>query len=139
MTKSIGYGSSLTIATTTGGSTAIGQIRNAIDGPGTDQTDVDTTTFDSSTNFRTFVPGLIDPGELTFQLVYDPDLAGHKRLARYHSDNRVTTFTLTHNSTSSDTDVFTGYVKGISRSIPIDDVMQCDVTVKVSGDPKYTT
>ena len=57
MTKYFGYRS--IIATSTG---ELAQLRS-IDGPGMSFGDVDTTTMDSSTNYRTFVPSLGDAGE----------------------------------------------------------------------------
>ena len=47
MAKNIGYGSALVVATSTGGSTTIAQIRS-ISGPGTDATDVDSTCLDGA-------------------------------------------------------------------------------------------
>ncbi len=81
MTKHFGYGAVLQVTTTTGDA-AIGQVLS-ITGPGVDFPDVDTTTMDSSSNYRTFVPGLGDPGELTINVLYDPAAVAHKRLAYY--------------------------------------------------------
>lgn len=137
MAKTIGYGSILTVTTTTA-ATEVGQIRN-ISGPGVSGNDVDTTCLDSSTNYRTFSSGLLDAGEVTFGVVYDPANVSHKRLTYYMGQRSEKTFIVYHGSSTGDTDQFQAYVKGMSREIPLDDLITCDITLKVSGIPGYTT
>lgn len=138
MAKTIGYGSVLVVVSTSGADITTGQIRN-ITGPGVSGTDVDTTTMDSSSNYRTFVPGLLDPGEVSFSLVYDPASTTHTRLARFMGERLSTTFKVYHGSTAGNEDSFVGYIKGLSREIPMDDLITADVTIKVSGKPGYDT
>lgn len=137
MSKTVGYRSLLCVTTTTG-LTEIGQIRN-ISGPGVSANDIDTTTLDSSSNYRTYACGLLDPGEVTFGVVYDPTMTTHKRLAYYMGQKTAKTFTVYHGSSTGDTDAFSAYVKSMSREIPMDDVISCDYTLKVSGKPAYTS
>jgi hypothetical protein len=82
---------------------------------------------------------LLDPGEVTASLVYDPTDASHKRLARYMKNRITANFKICEVSTGGSVSSFTGYVKAMSREIPMDDVITCDVTFKVSGLPGYTT
>lgn len=133
MTKIFGYRS--IVATTTG---EIAQLMG-VNGPGVDFADVDTTTMDSSSNYRTFVPGLGDPGEVTLDLMYDPAAASHKILAEAAVNRTQKVFTVYHGSSTGDTDVFTAGVKGIGREIPMDNMITCAVTLKVTGKPGYTT
>lgn len=133
MSKIFGYRS--IVATSTG---EIGQLTN-ITGPGTDAADVDTTTMDSSSNFRTFVSGLIDPGEMTLSVMYDPALASHKTLYRAQQNRTQKVFTVYHGSSTGDTDVFTAGVKSVGREIPMDNMITCDFSLKVTGKPGYTT
>lgn len=137
MAKTHGYHSILTVTTTTGAA-EIGQIRN-ISGPSVAGNDIDTTCLDSTSSFRTFVGGLLDPGEVTFSTVYDPAAVAHKRLAFYMGQKSSKTFVVYHGSSGGETDTFTAYVKGMSREIPLDDVITCDFTLKVTGLPAYTS
>ena len=137
MTKYFGYGAVLQVTTTTGDA-AIGQVTN-ISGPGVDFADVDTTTMDSSSNYRTFVPGLGDPGEVTFSVMYDPAAVPHKRLAYYMGQRQVKSFKLYHGTTSADEDAFSAYVKSLGREIPMDGMITADITLKLSGKPGYST
>lgn len=138
MVKTVGYGSIITVATSTSGTLELAQLRN-ISGPGVSGNDVDTTTLDSSSNYRTFVGGLLDPGEVTFQMIYDSTSITHARLAYYMRTRLTKTYTIYHGSSAGDTDAFVAFVKGMAREIPLDDVITCDVTMKVTGIPGYTT
>lgn len=139
MAKTFGYGSVITVTTTTA-ETDIGCVRS-ISGPGVSADDVDTTCLDSSTNFRTFVPGLLDPGEVTFEVVYDPATATsmHARLYEYMNSRSTKTFKIYHGSSTGDSDSFSAYVKGLSREIPLDDLITAEYTLKVTGGPGYTS
>lgn len=138
MAKNIGYGSVLIVATTTGGEVNIAQVRN-ISGPGVSGNDVDDTTMDSSSNYRTFQCGLLDPGEVSCSIVYDSTAASHSRLVRYMNTRYSATWKVAEVSTGGTVTTFSGYVKGMGREIPLDDVITCDVTIKVSGIAGYTT
>jgi len=135
MAKSIGYGAVLTTGTSTGGFVVVGQVQN-ISGPSVSANDVDTTCMDSSSNYRTFTCGLLDPGELTFSVVYDSTSASHSCLVRNMNKRLTTNWSI---SVAGDSPDFNGYVKGMSREIPMDGLITCDVTVKVTGTPGYTT
>ena len=138
MAKSIGYGSVLMVNSTTGGEVNVAQVRS-ISGPGVSFNDVDTTCLDSSSNYRTFVAGLGDPGELSFSLVYDSTATSMSLLTRHMKNRTSTTFKVAEGSSGGTLTSFSGYVKAMGREIPMDDVISCDVTVKVSGLPGYTT
>lgn len=131
MVKYFGYHS--IIASSTG---EIGQVKS-ISGPGASFGDVDTTCLDSTSNFRTFVPGLGDGGEVTLSLVYDP--SAHAPLANALGARTVKYWTVYHGSSGGDSDAFYGYVKSMSREIPLDDLITSDVTIKVTGLPGFTT
>lgn len=137
MAKTFGYGCVLQVTTTTG-DLAIGQIRS-INGPNSQFGDVDTTCIDSSSNFRTFIPGLGDPGEITLAVAYDSTSRAHAVLSYYHKNRSSKAFKLYHGTTDAAENAFTAYVKGYSRSIPMDDVITADITLKVSGLPGLTT
>ena len=136
-TKTLGYGSVLVVTTTTG-DLNLGSVRK-IGGPSVSFNDIDTTCMDSSSNYKTFVAGLGDPGEVTVSLVYDPTNTGHKRLAYYAGQRSVKTFKHYHGSTGGTEQTFSAYVKGYGRETPMDDLITSDVTLKVSGKPGYTT
>ena len=136
MAKRIGYGVTLETTTSTG-TLSIAYCRN-IDGPSADINDVDTTTLDSTGGFRTFIAGLIDGGEVTTELMYDPTVESHKTLGTRFKARTLHTWTITDPTTAAGS-AFSGYIKSMSRAIPLDDVVTCSVTFKVSGNPGYTS
>lgn len=133
MSKIFGFRS--IIATSTG---EIAQL-TGISGPGSDFPEVDTTTMDSSSNYRTSVPGLGDPGDITLPMMYDPALASHKILAEAALNRTTKVWTVYHGSSTGDTDVFSAWVKGIGREIPMDNMITADVTLHITGIPGWTT
>lgn len=137
MAKEIGYGAELLCGTTTGGSVTVAQIRS-ISGPDSEADMVDTTTLDSSTNYRTFVQGLADPGQVTVELVYDSTATSHAKLQHYH-DNRISaTYTIVY-PTSANSQAFTAYVQSLSLEVPLDDLITQTVTLKITGDPGWSS
>jgi hypothetical protein len=140
MAKNVGYGSVLIVCSSSDGiaENKVAQVRS-ISGPGVSGNDVDTTTLDSSSNFRTFTAGLLDPGELTFAIAYDPTAVSHTRLYRYCHDRYTANWKVAEGSTGGTVTSFVGYIKGMSREIPIDDMITMDVTIKLTGKPGYTT
>lgn len=139
MTKFFSYGSVLQVTTTTGDA-AIAQVVS-INGPGVDFPEVDTTTMDSSSNYRTSVPGLGNPGDVTLSLQYDPAAVTHKRLAYYMGQRSTKAFKLYQggSTAANDEDAFSAWVKGMGREIPLDGMITCDVTLHVTGKPGYST
>lgn len=137
MTVSIGFGSALSVATTTGNLT-IAKIAN-ISGPDSSATEIETTTFDSTSRYETYVCGTIDPGSLRIDLVYSTTEASHKRLAEYFKNGSSKTYTVTYSSTTMGTDAMSGFVSGLSRELPLKDKMTCQVGIKLSGDPGWST
>ena len=136
MAKRIGYGVTLETTTSTG-VLSIAYIRS-ISGPNADINDVETTTLDSTGGFRTFIAGLIDGGEVTAELIYDPSVESHKTLGTRFKARTLATYTITDPSTTAGS-AFSAYVKSMGREIPLDDVITCSVGFKVSGNPGYTT
>lgn len=134
MAKNIGFGSSL--STSTG---VIAQVVSISHG-GLATNDVEVTTLDSTNNYRSFLPGILDSGEVTLELVYDKVSASHVALHRYWSQRTTLTGLALHiTGSSSDSDAFSGYVKGIDRTIPLDDRISATVTLKVTGTAGLTT
>jgi len=139
MAKNLGYGTVLVLCSSDNTTeNNVIQVRS-ISGPGVSGSDVDTTTLDSSSNYRTFVGGLLDPGELTFSLVYDSTAATHALIAHLMGERHTAAWKVCIGSTAGTATSFTGHIKGMSREIPLDDLITCDVTVKVTGLPGYTT
>jgi hypothetical protein len=131
-------GTVLAVSTSTGAVT-IGKVRG-IDGPESDAPPIDITTIDSTGRFRVFSgAGAIDGGEVTLDVVYYTSESGMTRLVDYHYNGTEKNYTLTYNTTGTDTQEFAAIVPRIGQSIPLDDVVTRSITLKISKTPAWST
>ena len=137
MARYTGYETVLSVDNTGSGSyVAVAQVRD-VTGPTMQQAAVEVTTRDGN-KWRQFTGGLRDGGEVTFELVYDPDLATHAAGAAPGLVNLLTTgtsrsFRLAFSDTTPATATFTALVTTFTPKAPLADAMLADCTIKVSG------
>lgn len=140
MTKYSSFGAALAIGSgliaTTPTYVTIAQVSN-VAGPSMALDTVDVTTHDSAGGFREFVAGLADAGEVTFDLVYDPDSATHANSSggvvyRLHQ-RTATAFKLTLTDTTATVITFDAFVTAFEPSEPVDGAMTASLTLKITG------
>lgn len=128
---SIGYGSKFEISEDTGSSwTEIAEVYD-ITPPNDTVDEIDATHMQSPSRTREFIPGLIDPGEASFEMNFVPGSASDLKIAALKiAGTRVKCRITFPNSV---TWVFTGWVSGYEPAVPTDDKMTATVTWRVSG------
>lgn len=131
MGKAIGFGTALKK-----GATALGQIIE-ISREASEAGEVETTTLDASDRFETYIAGLINPGSVKLKLAYDPSDTNLKAWMAEHEAGGSTTYSIVYPNAVTQT--FSAFVKSVGAEIPLKDLMTCDVTLKISGDPGWTT
>jgi predicted secreted protein len=98
---------------------------------------IDVTTHDSAGDYREFISSLIDAGEATFVINYDPGSAGETLIRARFADGLLNSFAIDLNKPGSATKrrtSGTGIVTSFAPAdVVIDDKMTATVTVKVSG------
>jgi len=118
--------------------TDIAQI-SSLAGPNLQASTIDVTTHDSVNATREFVSGLIDAGEFTVGLVYDPNVATHLALWNDLVARTSASFALHFPTLLNMSWGFEGYVTGFG---PIeaqpDGAVTSTVTIKLSGAPNVT-
>ncbi len=119
----IGVGTTLKI-----GGTLIGKVTN-ISGPSMSKETVDTTSFDNTDGYRSFIVGLKDAGTLTFTLMFDKTM--YSTLKAAFEDNTAKAIEITLPDATKLT--FNGFVTELPLTVPTEDKVTCDVTVKISG------
>jgi len=124
----IGVGTTLKI-----GGTLIGKVTN-IGGPSMSKETVDTTSFDNTDGYRSFIVGLKDAGTLTFTLMFDKTV--YSTLKAAFEDNTAKAIEITLPDATKLT--FNGYVTELPLTVPTEDKVTCDVTVKISGPVTFT-
>lgn len=138
MAKTLGFGVTLTTTTSTG-TVTIGNIRNVSHGDASGET-VDSTTHDSTDGFyRTFIGSLIDPGEMTLELLSDPAENSHQLLSQRLGTRTKNAYTVTLPTTTSDTEVFSAIVSSVGEEIPLDDVITMSIGLKKTGTAGFST
>lgn len=109
-----------------------------ISGPGFATDSVEYTSHDSANKAREFGPGLIDSGEVTFSVNYQPAATTHGNSAGllYVWKNRATrNWKLIFPDGSTTTWIFSAFITKFEPKAPIDDKLSADITLKITGLP----
>lgn len=113
----------------------------SITGPGYNVTIIDTTTHDTVGNFREKAAVLIDAGQLTFNLNFNPDETTHdpttansmlgvlQNLQERYWELRLAT----GSNPGAEKMSFRGYVTSHSMNFPVDNVQEASITVEIDG------
>jgi len=112
-----------------------------IDGPNLSADDEEITAHQSTGKDKSYIQGLRDKGEITFDVNLDPTAATHNSatglLADYRNGVNRRDYVLVPASDSGDAAdciFFQGYVKNFGNSHPVAGVQTASVTIKVTGD-----
>jgi len=109
-----------------------------ISGPGTDADEIDITNQDSVGAVREFLRGLINPGEITTEVNFDPNDATHDGSTGCFADllaGTVRSWRVVFPTTPTATLQFTAFVKGFPMTSPVDNVLTASLTLKLTGLP----
>lgn len=111
-----------------------------LSGPSRSREAIEVTAHDSPDQYREFVKGLKDGGEVTLTLNYDPAGATHAALDDDFEEDALRDYQIVVLPGEADehTWEFSGLITDLSDSFPIDDRMEREVTVKISGKPTLT-
>lgn len=111
-----------------------------LSGPSRSREAIEVTAHDSPDQYREFVKGLKDGGEVTLTVNYDPTETTHSALDADFEEKDLRTYQIIVLPGTADehTWEFSGLITDLSDSFPIDDRMEREVTVKISGKPTLT-
>ena len=120
------------------GGTAIAQIQS-ISGPGLSLDTEDVTSHDSTGGWEEVVGTILRSGEVTMDLLYDPNAATHKNasggLLSDLASRASQTYAITFPSSPAVSWTFTAFVTGFEPSMPHDGALTASVTMKLTGQP----
>lgn len=119
------------------GATTIAQVRD-IGGPGLSMDTLDVTTHDSTDAWREFVGGLKDGGEVSLELVWDPDNASQTLLRTDLDGRTVSTWSITFVDPTPAVVTFSALVTQFEPSANVEDELTVSATLKVTGEPVFT-
>ena len=117
--------------------TTIAEVKD-ISGPGFELATHDATTHSSTGAWREVIPGLLEPGEVTFSIGFIPTNPTHSQtsgLVRDMKNRTKRNFQLVFTDAGQTTWAFSAYVTGFSPQDPVDGLGSADVTLKLTGAP----
>lgn len=126
MAKYIVHGTTMTV-----NSVAISQVRS-ITPPNPQRAEVDSTCLDNASETRSKLAGLIDPGDVEFEIAYDPSLAAHTGLETLQGSGDIVACLITW--PDSTTNGFNAFVKSFSpQGGESDTLLVARLTLCVTG------
>lgn len=103
-------------------------------GPGVSGDVVDVTTHDSPSAFREFLKTVIDPGEVSFDLVFDPeDTEGQGKLEDESVARTFDLYQVMYNTTNSKIWEFNACVTQLEPNQPVEGEISASISMKLSG------
>jgi len=133
MSKQIGAGTTIS-GSVTG---SIGQIIDSVSGPNASLEDIETTDMDVTNSARTYIPGLIDNGQIDITVVYDGSASGTANALNTAFIGRTAeTWTITYPDTS--TRSFSGYINSLGQETPLKTQITQSLSIKISGAVTFT-
>ncbi len=130
-----GWGSQLTMGTTT--SAVANIISLSSDGP--KRAVLDVSTMDSANTWSEFIPGMLDAGQLTVNLMYDGTTVS--QILHQQMTATATTFKVWFNdhttATSRSSITAVGFISDLGEELPFEDKITQSVTIKLTGTPTW--
>ena len=118
-----GHGTTLAI-----GGSAVGQIIS-ISGPNMTRDSIEITNMGSTSKWREFIPGMLDAGECTADVVYDGTAVATFLAAQLTQTAQTITVTFPDEGTWA----ASGFLTSLGHSIPYDDKVSQSVGMKFTG------
>lgn len=128
----IGYGSAFAVesAAASGVYTTLAEVTDIT--PPSESVDViDVTHMASPDSTREFIQGLMDPGEVSLEMNFEPSSATDDFIRAWRSSRETRSCKITF--PNSVTWIFDGFVTGYEPTIPLEDKMTATLTCKVTS------
>lgn len=103
----------------------------SISGPGSARDTVDNTVLDDDDGFRDFITGLRDGGTLSFDMQFTRE--GYESILEDFNDDDPQDYALFFVKQGEGAILFKGFVTDLPLDIPLNDVIKCSVSIKITG------
>ena len=120
--------------------TTVAQVRD-LEGPGIKLETIDVSTRDTS-KWRKRIAGMKDGGTVTFEIVYDPDLATHgaaigsgTNVPYYLLEGTSRLFQIVLPDSTPTTIAFTAFVTSFKPKAPMEGALLADIELQITGTP----
>ena len=101
--------------------------------PNPETEDIETTDHDTTDATKEYVPGLIEPGDLSFLFKDDPDESSQTIIETSRAARSILNWQTTIPTTTPQVDVFPAYVKSVEVVTEINGIVMKRATLKVAG------
>lgn len=132
----IGYGSKFLMQELASSSalTKLAEV-TSVSLPNEQVSEVEVTHYESPGKTREFISGLNDAGEITISMNFLSGSETDELIEGAKADGKTRTMRVVVPDGNANGQMYTfpGFVKGYERSVPIDDKMTADVTIRVAG------
>jgi len=115
---------------------AIAHVQS-IEGPGMTRRLITTTALDTAGGYDTFIPSFRDGGEVALGMFFTLD--GFTQFKDDFESQTAKNYRIVMSDDGATTLEFAGYVMNLPPSIPYEDAVKCNVTIKVTGQVTLTT
>lgn len=115
--------------------TTIAEVMD-LSGPGVSVDSIEYTSHDSPSKTREFGPGLIDSGEISFTIIFQPAIATHGNSAgivNIMKNRTVRLWQIIFPDGGGTIYGFSAFVTAFEPKEPIDDKLTADITLKIAG------
>ena len=109
---------------------AIAEVRS-ITGPTMTRGTIDTTSLDTTGGYRTFITGFRDPGTVSFNMLFNR--AGYDLMKTDFEAEAEVNYEIVLPDADKTSIEFAGLVNELPLTIPTDDAITSDITIKISG------
>lgn len=137
MAKQFGKGVELQIGNSTDGAsttyTAVAHVLDTLSGPDYSVDEKEDTDHQNSTNFKQFVPGLVDGGQISCKIGWDPAETIHQTLISLATNRQTRDWRVVSPAPSGAYFQFTGFPSEVGHEFPYADFMAANLTIKVSS------
>jgi predicted secreted protein len=111
--------------------TPIPEINGDVTGPALALSTVEATNHDSANNYREYLAGLVEPGEMSFKINYIAGDVTHEALQTALTTRAVKPFEVEW--PDGDAVRFDGLVTKFSKTSGMESMLSMDVTIKITG------
>jgi predicted secreted protein len=118
-------------------SQAVGELDN-VELTGSNGEDIDITNHDSPDDYKEYVLGLLDGGEISCTGNYVASNAGQAAIIAAHYARTSNAWTVVYPDTGDSQFAGNGYVKSFKVTAPVAGKLSIAFTVKISGKPTFT-
>jgi len=109
---------------------ALANIKS-ITGPGMTRNTIDVTSLDTAGGYRTFIAGFRDPGTIALNMIYTRD--SYELMKTDFESDTLQNYQIVLPDDDTTSLAFEGLVQELPLTIPTDDAVTADVTIKISG------